>query len=233
MAAQDRPANPARATVIIPAHNEEAAVVDTVRSLLHADMGAVIVVDDGSDDNTAAVAAAAGARVIRSASRQGKGAALTLGAASAAGADIIAFVDADVGSSAPAVRGLIEAVAGGEAELAIGVLPPGQSGGFSVVQTVTRYGIRLLTGHTMAAPLSGQRALRAEDAAALVPFDRGFGVEAGMTVRALRRGMRVREFDVDMTHRRTGRSIAGFIHRSRQLSDVLSALFRAVAGDRP
>ena len=51
-------------TLIIPAHNEEVLVADTVRAALTIPgVEQLIVVDDGSDDETAAVASAAGAAV--------------------------------------------------------------------------------------------------------------------------------------------------------------------------
>jgi peptidoglycan-N-acetylglucosamine deacetylase len=56
-----------RVAVLIPAYNEEAVIVRTVRSVLNSDYRNlhVIVVDDGSEDRTAEVAAAAFAEEIR------------------------------------------------------------------------------------------------------------------------------------------------------------------------
>ena len=81
--------------MIIPAHNEAAALaatVDGVREQLPE--AEVIVVDDGSTDTTAELAGRAGARVIRHASRRGNGAAVKSGARAASG-DVLVFMDAD------------------------------------------------------------------------------------------------------------------------------------------
>jgi hypothetical protein len=52
-------------------------------------------------------------------------------------------------------------------------------------------------------------------------------MEIGMTVDAVRAGYRVSEVELDLAHRATGRSLAGFVHRGRQLRD-----FFAVRRDR-
>ena len=54
---------------------------------------------------------------------------------------------------------------------------------------------------------------------ATLPFARGYGMEIGMTVDAVRAGYRLREYELDLSHRATGRSLAGFVHRARQLAD--------------
>ena len=84
-----------RVLALVPAHDEAARigrVVEGARRHLP-----VLVVDDGSSDDTAAKAAAAGARVIRLAPNQGKGAALRAGftAALAEGAEAGITLDGD------------------------------------------------------------------------------------------------------------------------------------------
>ena len=44
-----------------------------------------------------------------------------------------------------------------------------------------------------------------------------------MTIDALRAGLDVREVELDLEHRATGRDLAGFVHRGRQLRDLLLA----------
>jgi hypothetical protein len=82
-----------------------------------------------------------------------------------------------------------------------------------------RWAIRRLCGFEAAAPISGQRAMKREVLCATLPFARGYGMEIGMTVDAVRGGYRVGERELDLSHRTTGRSIAGFAHRGRQLFD--------------
>jgi len=58
------------------------------------------------------------------------------------------------------------------------------------------------------------------------PFSSGYGAEVGITVRALRGGMKLVEVPTTMAHAATGRDIAGFAHRGRQFVHVASALAR-------
>jgi hypothetical protein len=44
-------------------------------------------------------------------------------------------------------------------------------------------------------------------------------MEIGMTVDAVRAGYRVGEYEIDLSHRATGRDAAGFLHRAVQLRD--------------
>ncbi|HUC06940.1 MAG TPA: hypothetical protein VMR96_02530, partial [Solirubrobacterales bacterium] len=54
-------------------------------------------------------------------------------------------------------------------------------------------------------------------------FARGYGMELGMTVDAVRAGYRVGEYELDLSHRATGRSFSGFLHRGKQLVDFVRA----------
>jgi glycosyltransferase involved in cell wall biosynthesis len=88
-----------KASIVIPAYNEEQAVGPVVAELRSVLDGAgveaeVIVVDDGSSDKTAQAAAAAGARVLRHRSNRGYGAALKSGIA-AASHEYVVITDAD------------------------------------------------------------------------------------------------------------------------------------------
>jgi GT2 family glycosyltransferase len=101
---------------IVPAHDEEALIVGTLRSIRAAGDAAgaafeIVVVDDASSDRTAALAAAEGARVVRVECRQ-IGAARNAGARAATG-DVFVFVDADTRIAADVVTGLLGAVASG------------------------------------------------------------------------------------------------------------------------
>jgi len=55
----------------------------------------------------------------------------------------------------------------------------------------------------------------------LLPFAARFGMEMGMTVDAVRAGLRLGEVEVDVAHRATGRNPTGFLHRGRQLADFV------------
>jgi hypothetical protein len=93
-----------------------------------------------------------------------------------------------------------------------------------MVKRVAAWFIGRLTGFDPAAPLSGQRAVRAEVLRACRPFADRFGLETAMTIDAARLGYRVGEVDVRMTHRATGRGFSGFLHRGGQAADILRAV---------
>ncbi len=104
---------------------------------------------------------------------------------------------------------------------------PQAKAGFGLVKGLARWGISALGGGFQAtAPLSGQRAISRECFQAVRPFASGYGVEVALTVRALRRGMRVVEVETTMSHAATGRDVAGFVHRGRQFVHVSMALIR-------
>jgi hypothetical protein len=48
-------------------------------------------------------------------------------------------------------------------------------------------------------------------------------METGMTIDAVRAGYTLREVELDLEHRPTGRSLGGFLHRGRQLLDIARA----------
>lgn len=230
---------PARLTAVVTAYNEAEQIGATLAALAGAFPGARrIVADDGSTDATAHAALQAGAEVVSLPRMRGKGEAATLGvrralAAGAGGegggegegdaAAIVLLCDADLGASAARLPALVAAVEGGEADLAVASFARRVGGGFGIALACSGFAIRDLTGLELAAPLSGQRAMRAQVAAAALPFAHGFGMETGMTVDAHRAGFRVEEVELDLEHRATGRSLAGFAHRARQARDILRA----------
>jgi glycosyltransferase involved in cell wall biosynthesis len=213
--------------VLVAARNEAATLERTLAALASAFPGdPVWVADDGSSDGTAAVAAGAGARVVSSGRRAGKGAAMTLAAREAlAGAmtGVVLLCDGDLGESARRLGPLVELVRGGQADLAIAGFKTKVGGGFGLALAFARWAIRRRCGLEAGAALSGQRAVRAGALAGLLPFAAGYGMEVGMTIDAVRAGWHVAEIELELTHRATGRTPAGFSHRARQLRDIARA----------
>ncbi|HEY8583496.1 MAG TPA: hypothetical protein VIL49_11135, partial [Capillimicrobium sp.] len=121
------------------------------------------------------------------------------------------------------LRGLLDAVGAGEADLAVAVFARRVGGGFGLAVTTARRLIRKRTGLDLQAPISGQRAMRGEVLSAVVPFAPRFGMEVGMTIDAHRAGFRVVEVPLELEHRATGRTLRGFLHRARQLRDLVAA----------
>jgi glycosyltransferase involved in cell wall biosynthesis len=190
----------------------------------------IVVVDGGSADGTVREALAAGARVVASSRRAGKGEAMEGALWRLPPAAVYVFADADLGSSAAFLEPLIEEVRSGRVDMAVAALPEPPSGGFGLVKDAARRVIRGLTGFDPREPLSGQRAMTAECLRACRPISGGFGVEIGLTIDAVRMGFRVVEFPAAVEHRYTSRDLAGFAHRGRQGIDATrAAVPRALA----
>jgi hypothetical protein len=199
--------------VLVAARDEERRIGRTVTALREQFPAAEIVVaDDGSRDRTASVAGDAGARVV-SLPRRGKGQALTL-AERECGEGSLVLCDADL-------VGDLRRLVGTGADLAVARFERRAGGGLGLAKGVARRLIELRGGRRVAEPLSGQRALSARARAAVFPLAAGFGVETRMTIDVLRAGLDVREVALDLEHRATGRDLAGFVHRGRQLRDLL------------
>jgi len=219
--------------LIVAAHNEADRIAATLAALDRAFPGArVWVADDGSRDETAEIAQAAGARVVRAGRVIGKGGAMTLAAhellaqldADPGGADpVIVLCDGDLGDSAARLNSLAQVIANDAADLAVTAFAVRVGGGFGLALKYAGWAIRRRCGLELRAPLSGQRAMRASRLEAVLPFAHGFGMEVGMTIDAVRAGMRVVEVQVDLAHRATGRTLGGFVHRGRQLLDIMRA----------
>jgi Glycosyl transferase family 2 len=223
-----------RVVSVVAARNEEGRVGATVRAILRIEaVDEVVVADGSSEDGTAGEARGAGARVLVGPRRGGKGGSLEGALDRIEPADVYLLLDADLGATAIEGRVVLDEVVSGRADLAVGVLPrQAGHGGVRLVKATARRLIQALTGFRVQEPLSGQRAIGAAALAAVRPLSPGFGVEAAMTVDAVRAGFRVVEVPVAMTHAVTGRNVAGFVHRARQGWDLLTALLPRAAARR-
>ncbi len=112
---------------------------------------------------------------------------------------------------------------GGSCDLAVAGFRNRVGGGFGIALGFARWAIERRCGYRASAPLSGQRAMRATVLRDVLPFAHGYGMETGMTIDAVRAGHRIREVELDLEHRATGRSLGGFVHRGRQLLDIARA----------
>jgi glycosyltransferase involved in cell wall biosynthesis len=225
------PEDPPR-VAIVAAHNEAERIGATLEALGSTLPGTrVIVADDASSDGTAEVALQHGGTVVGRRRPHGKGANVT--AAAEAALDEVGegtamlLCDADLGRSASELLPLVEAVERGECDLAIASFALREGGGFGIALGYARKRIAELCGFEAQAPISGQRAMRASTLRELLPFAEDFGMELGMTVDAVRAGHRLKEIELPLEHRATGRTPAGFLHRARQLRD-----FRRAARER-
>jgi hypothetical protein len=177
-------------------------------------IGAAVACDDGSRARRARRASEAGAVVV-SGPRLGKGEALNAAERRAPPGPLL-LCDADL-------AGDVRPLAASGADLAVARFGERTGGGFGLAKGAARRLIRARTGFDAREPLSGQRYLSERARAACFPLARGFGCELRMTVDAVRAGLRVVEVELRLSHRPTGRDLAGFAHRGLQLADAVLA----------
>jgi glycosyltransferase involved in cell wall biosynthesis len=216
--------------IIVAARDEDDRIVATIDAVKEAFPGGrIVVADDGSRDGTSDLALAHGAEVISRRRPHGKGGSVTAAAATVepltqlGDAPTFVLCDGDLGASARELPRLVDVVEAGECDLAIGAFAARVGGGFGIALKFARRAIHERCGYRAGAALSGQRAMRAEVLRAVLPFAAGYGMETGMTIDAVRAGFAVREIELDLEHRATGRTLGGFAHRARQLVDIARA----------
>lgn len=210
--------------VLIAARNEADVIAETIGSLGEAFPGASLwVADDASDDGTAEVAMTAGANVVSRGRPHGKGGNMTACAqamlSDPALPEYVLLCDGDLAGSAGGLGPLVDAVATGDCDLAVAMFSKRVGGGFGLALGFSSWVIRRRCGAEPRAPISGQRAMRLEVLRAVLPFAPSYGMETGMTIDAVRAGYRLGEYEIALSHKATGRTFGGFVHRFRQLID--------------
>lgn len=195
-----------RVAAIIPAKDEADSIAATVRAcraIPRVDL--VLVVDDGSEDDTQHIARSAGAVVVRHSVTRGKASAMETGGSVVAMRDIegreprlLLFVDGDLGESATSLAALVNPVATGEVDLAIGAIPELFARG--ATDRMARRAIQSATGWIPSQPLSGQRCMTREAFGVASPLARGWGVDVAMTIDILTAGFTVQEIPCSIRH---------------------------------
>jgi glycosyltransferase involved in cell wall biosynthesis len=200
--------------VIIPAHNEEQALPRVLAEIPGRPDVRVVVVDNASTDATAAVAVANGVEVVHE-PRPGYGSACQAGLRHLASdpPSVVVVLDGDHSDYPedlpllvePILRDEADLVCGSRVELAApGALPPQVRWGNALATAM----IRLLFGHRYR-DMGPFRALRWESLQALGMRDPAYGWNAEMQVKALQRGLRVREVSVRYRPRTGTSKISG------------------------
>ena len=187
-----------------------------------------IVVDNGSTDGSAAVAVAYGATVVTE-PRRGFGSAAHAGLL-AATAPIVAFCDADASMDPRDLPLVVDPVAAGELDLALGRRRPTAEGAWPAhARLANRALARLMRRATGVRlhDLGPMRAAARDDLLELDLRDRRSGYPLEMMLGAARRGWRVLELETTYSPR-VGRSkvtgtIRGTITAIRDMSRLLRA----------
>jgi len=206
--------------VVIPALNEEEnlpLVLADLAALPDGGPDRVIVVDNGSTDRTAEVARAGGAEVVRE-DRRGYGSACLAGLARlrADPPEVVVILDADYSDYPEELPSLTGPVLRGEADMVLGERTTRALPGALLPQQ--RYGnalacalIKRVTGFRYK-DMGPFRAIRWSSMERMAMVDTNYGWNVEMQIKAVRRGLRVREVAVGYRKRPHGRSkIAGSV----------------------
>lgn len=209
-------------SIIIPAYNEENRILDTLNGIANLDeIDEIVVVDDGSSDKTYDLIKSINSEKIKSFKldkNSGKGCALNFGLKNISReANIVGFLDADLGNTSSEVLKLVKPIINNEADVSIAKFPPAKKkGGLGFVKNLAKESVLEMTGVELTSTLSGQRVFKKEVLKIFDEIPFGYGVEVGMTIDILKNNYKIIEVLVDMTHNETGRNLKGFIHRGKQ-----------------
>lgn len=211
------------ADVILPALDEVEALPEVLGAMPPGYRP--IVVDNGSRDATPVVAAEMGAMVVREPQR-GFGAACYAGL-SAAGADIVCFMDADASFDATQLPRVVDPVRAGEADLVLGARRAVRGAWPAHLRAANRLLAAELKRRSGVAlsDLGPMRATRRESLIGLGLTDRRSGWPLEMILRAAAEGWRITEVRVDYRPR-VGRSkVTGTVMgTARTVSDMARLL---------
>lgn len=210
---------------IIPAYNEEDRIKETIEDLKKVDLiDNIVVIDDGSTDSTSSIVENMGIDLIKLNKNRGKGFAIKE-AVKRVDYDYLVLADGDLGKTSNEIEKLIYPVLNNEADVAIAKFPrPLKKGGFGFVKRLAKRGVYIHTGKKIDTTLSGQRVYKREVVQKINYIPDRFGVEIAMTVATLREDYSIKEVDVNMRHRETGRDFKDFIHRGKQFFDILKTI---------
>ena len=220
--------------ILIPCHNEEAAIGNVVRDFAAAVPEATIYVyDNNSSDPTREIATKAGAQV-RSERRQGKGHVVCRMFADI-DADVYVLVDGDDTYDAASAPRMIERLRSEQLDMVTGVRIPGSRGAYRPGHV---FGNRLLTGlvarlfeNRFSDLLSGYRIFSRRFVKSFPALVSGFEIETAFTVHALELRMPVAEMETPYKDRP-----AGSASKLRTYHDgfrILRTIFRLVLEVRP
>ena len=223
--------------VIIPALDEEDAIVRVLGDIPEELSAAVIVVDNGSTDRTAQRARECGATVVAE-PRRGYGQACLTGMAELPeGVSIVVFLDGDYSDFPSEMNTLVDPIARGVSDLVIGsrVLGKREAGALlpqaRLGNALATWLIRRLFG-VQYTDLGPFRAVRLSSLPRLHMVDRNFGWTVEMQVKAARQGLRITEVPVRYRKRIGESKITGTLLGSvRAGYKILWTIFRHSRGD--
>ncbi len=203
----------ARIDIVVPVHNEQATLEDSIRRLHRYLSDAmpyawrIVIADNASSDATPVIARGIALELDHVAvlhlERKGRGRALRA-AWSAASANVYCYMDVDLSTDLRAMLPLVSALIAGHSEVAIGSrLAPGARVARGAKRELISRAYNRLLHLVLRARFSdaqcGLEAIHADAAAQLLPEiqDQGWFFDTELLILAQRRGMRIHEVAVD------------------------------------
>ena len=202
-------------SVIIPALNEEKSIPLVINDHPKGIVDEIIVVDNGSSDNTPLVAEKAGAVVVREETK-GYGLACQRGISRAKASDIIVILDADYSDYPDRINHLLAPIVDHGFDMVLGSRTLGntEKGALTLPQIFgnrfATFLIKLVTGfkYTDMGPF---RAIRTQTLKDLTMTDKNYGWNVEMQIKAVKKGLRIKEVPVDYRNRIGTSKISGTI----------------------
>ncbi len=223
-----------RVAVLLPCHNEESAIAETVQAFRAALPGATIYVyDNNSTDRTTEIARAAGA-MVRSETHQGKGYVVRRMFADV-DADVYVLADGDATYDAPSAQTMIDQLVGEKLDMVVGARVDREVAAY---RPGHRAGNRLLTGfvrhifgRSFSDMLSGYRVFSRRFVKSFPVLSGGFEIETELTIHALELELPVAELDTPYYSRPEG-SVSK-LNTWRDGFRILRSIFQIYRAERP
>lgn len=219
--------------VVVPARNEEATIAELLDRISAVEVWdhevRIFVVDDGSTDRTAEIARRMGATVVRHPANLGLGAAVRSGlrVAVEAGADLVAYLDADLEYFPEDVPDLVAPILAGRAEYVLGSRFRGGVRGMRPHRRLGNYAFTallvLLTRRWMTDGQTGIRAFSRE-AAERAEIVHDYNYAQVLTLDLLRKGFVMEEVPVRYRVREHGESFVRWSYPLKVLPAILREL---------
>ena len=208
-------------SILMPVYNERATLASAIKEVLNVDFPCemeLVVVDDGSTDGTRdlyeSLADDPRVKVHMHERNQGKGAAIRTAATVATG-DYVIMCDADLEYTPTEIPSLLAPVIAGQAEVVYGTRMFGSHNAYSYAYVLGNKGVTTFANVLFNCYLSDL-----ETCFKLIPTalyrelgirETGFGMEAEVTGKLLRRGIRPYEVPISYTarSREAGKKLTG------------------------
>jgi dolichol-phosphate mannosyltransferase len=192
---------PSKLSVLIPAHNERETIEESIRFVQRLGIDAeIVVIDDGSDDGTGEIARRTpGVRVIRHATRRGKGRAIRTALPEVTG-DVVVIHDADLEYDARDLPAMLSMIDSGDADVVYGSRFRGQIAGMRlpnlIINKILVWLANLLYGARITDEATCYKMFRADLLKSLPLRCEGFEFCPEVTAKCAKRGRRIAEVPI-------------------------------------